>query len=250
MKLISLLTLENGYQVYTIINSKNAEEAKKWAINNSIRLIKSNELQITNKASIQKCEEWKNERLSAYQDGNKTYTAAFFLDNITQILYVNAPGIKSAYNNIRLKYGIKENINMILIDNNQMFSKKSALIISKDIIKDRCKLNKLISKASDKIRETKILNAYTANFYILFNMLWDYCNGNYREVNINSVIGIVSCVLYFTNCDTVTLDISEDYKCLDKNSALIIGMKRINNDLLNFTKWVENKDKLCKVLEG
>ena len=137
MRQIVAVRVDNGNLIHIIANVEKPEDARKIAANNSARLIGNKSLMITTKSPIVSSEKWEQERVTPEKYGNRLYKVAFYMDNITQCLDIGAVSIKSAYNNIKNKFGIQDDLFMIIYEMNQSYRRKGAVGIACNILNNK-----------------------------------------------------------------------------------------------------------------
>lgn len=242
MRLIVTTKLQNSNHMVIVGDVQNKEQAKAMAIQLSPRFFADKSLHISKESPIINVEKWSQERGYSYQPGNKTYIVAFLLDNITQILQVEANGIKSAYNNIKVRYGINENLFMMIYELNQVHKRKSSMNVSKEVIRDNRRTTETLNKAADKARETPELGEYIEDLWLLFGMIRDYCNGSYRDIPTGTIIGALACVIYFLSPIDLIPDVVPVIGQLDDITVLIWALKQLRGDIQRYKYWTQNKN--------
>ena len=156
MRQIVTLRLENNNLINVIADVAKPQDARKIAVDNSARLLGNNSIiMITNQSKIVSSEKWEQSRVSNSQTGNKLYRVAFFLNNVTQCVDINAVSVKSAYNNIKIKFGIEENLFMIIYDMTQSIKKKSAMEQSLGNYRNGAYISKLLKDTANKTKTTE-----------------------------------------------------------------------------------------------
>ena len=242
MRFILSVQLKNGNLMSVIANVHNIDEAKNWAIAYSSKLIPDTNLHINNQCRLVSSERWSQDKAVSYQHGNKIFIAAFIMNNVNQYVKIEACGIKSAYNNIKLKYGIQENLNMLIYEVNQVTKKRSAINSSIEIIKDSNKVNIVLNKAHNKIKTFPVLGEYAADITLLFGIIKDYCNGSYRDIPIGTIVALVGTLLYFVSPVDFVPDIVPGLGALDDIAVLTWALKQVHDDLQEYSKWLSKEE--------
>ena len=255
MRLVLEVKLKNNTIMNVIANAKNKEDAKNWAVTNSIRLFADTKMHVTSDSVIISCDKWSQDKQASYQSGFKQYLVAFYLDNITQFLRIEAAGVKSAYNSVKSKFGIQENVNMMIFEINQQIKtdkkkntsennksevkkdRKSSVEYALRIVNDLNKLSYILTKANEKVKNIPILSLYNAETYLMFSLVTDYCCGRYANVSADTVVGIVSCCIYLLNPEDFLPDMSNDVANLDAVTVFAWAVKQSQDDLLTYSKW-------------
>lgn len=242
MRLIVEVKLKNGTLMSIIANVQNKEEARSWAAKYSNRLFGDSNMFVYKDSPITAVEKWSQERAISCQHGNKQYIVAFFMNNVTQLIKIEAAGVKSAYNIVKIKYGIQDNINMMIYDKHQNIKKKSAVAVSKELMSNNSKLNAILVKAHDKMKTFPVLGKYAADIPLFIGIIKDYCNGNYKAVPLGTIIGMLECLIYFLSPIDLIPDIIPGLGQLDDIAVLVWAINQCHDDLVNYSKWLSNNE--------
>lgn len=241
MRFILNVQLKNGNVMNIVANVHNIDEAKNWAIEYSSRLIPDTNLHINNQCKLISSERWSQDKAMSYQHGNKQFIAAFVMNGVSQYVKIEACGVKSAYNNIKIKYGIQENLNMLIYEVNQVVKKRSAINSGAEIIKDTNKVNMVLSRAHDKIKTFPVLGKYAADITLLIGVIKDYCNGSYRDIPMGTVVALIGTLLYFISPIDFIPDIIPGLGALDEIAVLTWALKQVHVDLEDYSKWLSKE---------
>ena len=242
MRQIVNIKLENDINIYVIANVSKYTEAKTLAIKHSPRLIKDDKLNITSKSKIISHENWEQSRISNSANGNKIYRAMFYLNNITQCVDINAVSIKSAYNNIKIKYGIEENLFMIIYDTSQLIKKKSALEQSKNIYTNVEEVSNLLKITANKVKITDELNTIKTGISILLNMIKDIYTGKYK-IPDEQIIATIGCLIYFNEPYTTTQDIIKGANEIDDIGMMKLLISTLEKQLIIYNNYTKQCNK-------
>ena len=247
MRLIVTVKLKNSNLMSIVGDVQNKESAKSLAVQYSPRLFGDTSLHVHNDSPIVNVEKWSQERGYSYTPGNRMFMVSFLMDNVTQVLQIEASGIKSAYNNIKVKYGIQENPFMMIYEMNQSHRRKSAINVSKELIKDKDKTNRMLVKAVEKVKTFPVLGEYAQDIIYMISMIRYYINGAYTEVPVGTIVGALSCIIYFVSPLDLIPDVVPGLGQLDDVAVIIWAVKQIHNDIQAYVKWLTNDGELIPV---
>lgn len=238
MRMIVTVKLKNSNLMNIVANVQNKEAARSLAAQYSARLFGDSSLYVYKDSPIVNVEKWSQDTGYSYQPGNKKFLVSFFMDNVTQVLQVDAGGVKSAYNNIKVKYGIQENLFMMVYEENQFHRRKSAVNVSKEVLKDNNKTEQLLIKASEKIKTFPVLGEYAQDIILLMSMIRDYYKGNYKEVPLATIVGATASIVYFVSPIDLIPDIVPGLGQLDDVAVLVWALKQLHSDIERYKNWV------------
>lgn len=235
MRTIATLRLNSGNLINIVSNLESKEKIREEAAKQSNRLFADKELRITKKTHILSIEDWEKDARVNYQNGNKEFTVAFMLDNIVQVLKVNSSGVKGAYNNIRLKYGIQDDILTIIYEENQRLRKKSAINASRKILSNRNLTYNTINLAANKVKRTQGLNEYKKDLNIVFSMITSVVSGEYANIDLNKIVVAMEYIIYFLKPTEYFLESNNE---LNYISALKNIVDYMEEDINNYKSWL------------
>ena len=238
MRRLVSVKLKQGDVLNIVAYAPTKEKARAWAAENSNRLLGNKDMFITKTSPILTDEEWNKDRAPSYQDGGKLYFVAFILENIAQFMKINAPGVKSAYNNVMVKYGIQDNLNMMIYEINQEVKKKSAIKESANTIKDRKALNKVLKEATDKVNNSKELKANKREVVYLMKLINDYSLEKYTDVNSKKIECALACLMYFNSPSTLTLEEVSETTDINEIDTLLFAVNQMRDEI---KKYYERK---------
>lgn len=239
MRLLVTLRMNNGEYISIVANAKNKEDARAQASKLSLRLLGNKELRIDKSCAIINCEEWTKDKRISYQKGNKQYTVSFILENVVQVVPIEASGIKGAYNNVKLKFGIQDEPLTLVYEKNQNIKKRSALQASNSIVSDVNKVKAVLTDASVKISKTPTLKDNRQSLCLLFNMIINTIQGKYKNIQPEKIIYSLSYILYFLNPTELFIENKDKLTALDCMNELLYIM---NNDINNYKQFIEQKE--------
>lgn len=241
MRQIVTLRLENNNLINVIADVAKPQDARKIAVDNSARLLGNNSIiMITNQSKIVSSEKWEQSRVSNSQTGNKLYRVAFFLNNVTQCVDINAVSVKSAYNNIKIKFGIEENLFMIIYDMTQSIKKKSAMEQSLGNYRNGAYISKLLKDTANKTKTTEELELAVPTIALLLNMVKDNYTGKYRIAE-NDLISTIACLIYFNEPYATTQDIISNKEDISDISMMLTLISIMEKQIYSYKKEKESR---------
>lgn len=247
MRKIVAVRLENDTIINIVANVNKPEEARNLAAKHFARLIRDKNYEITNSSKIVSSEDWEQSRVSTSQNGNKLYKVAFYLNNVTQCIDINAISVKSAYNNVKIKFGIEENLFMIIYDTTQCIKKKSAMEQASSIYKNGVDVNNLLRVTANKVKTTDELNLAKPAIAILLSMIKDNYTGRYKIAE-NELISTIACLVYFNEPYTTTQDIINGKENISDIDMMLFLLNILKEQIYNYKKLGEqNNNKVDKI---
>jgi hypothetical protein len=240
MRKILTFQLENG-KLMNIISSEPVKKAKEIAIKNSARLFGDSNLYITKQSKLISSEEWEKEKKANYV-GTKKYMTSFILDNVVQVITIDAASVKNAYNIVRTKYGIQDDLFMAVYEINQKVkdneqSKKpvkiskeqdtdkevksnkiSAKSLAKTTLSEDKKFNTVLNAAINRIEQEYSENKKTqTNFKMLIAMLNDSYHGSFSNISYDNMVSAIACICFYISPSTVKQDVIQSEKVDESN---------------------------------
>lgn len=237
MRMLLTFKLRNGEILGAVANQSTKEKAKNWVIKNCDRLLSEQGVNASTSMEFISSENWESERAAYYQDGYKEYIVAFNLDEVKQSIKIYAPGIKSAYNNVKIKYGIQDDIDAVIYELNQEVEKKLARSVTNNLIKNLSKLDEFLVKTKEKIRDIQIDRSYIMGLYSVIDIIYNTAHGKYRCTATNTVMSMIDCLVYYN--DPVGLDLGmSEAPCADGTTSVLIWMlKCVRPELTRYKQW-------------
>lgn len=233
MRKIVAVRLSNDTIINIVANVNKPEEARNLAAKHFARLIGDKKYEITKSSKIVSSEDWEQSRVNTSQNGNKLYKVAFYFNNITQCLDVSAVSVKSAYNNVRIKFGIEENLFMIIYDATQSIKKKSAMEQSFKIYKNRLEVSNLLKTTANKVKVTEELNLVKPIIVVLLNMIKDSYTDKYKIAE-NQLVSTLACLIYFNEPYSTTQDIIKDNENISDVDIMLFLLNTLKEQLNNY----------------
>ena len=240
MRVIVTVKLNNGtlMNVVCIVDSK--EDVPKTILRYNKKLVIDSSLYIEDESQIIEIEEWATERISSDQSGKREYIVSFFMDKQAQNLNIKANSVKSAYNNIRMKYGIQKDLLMFIYELNQSRGKKSAYKLAYKTLHNSDKTYKILTKASEKTKQFAEFSRVEDRINGLFNLIMRYASGEYTNVHKEKIISSVACIIYFLNPKDLVLDVVPGITELPDYSSLEFLIGQMSGEIDRYYDWVNS----------
>lgn len=238
--MILTFKLADNSKMQVIGNASSQQALREKAVYFSQKIFNQRIFVLNDKSELLSCEKWKETHQNKMTPGGVTYSIAAIDSNGTMIININAAGVKSAYNNFKFNYGYTPQLAFIY-DNGQCPRKKSALSVSKEIMTDRTKTDKLLQQAVMVMSQIPGAKDYAEDIRLLFNMIKDYQNGIYKQVPMNLIIKSLVVLLYFVS----PLNLSFEYIPVigQMDDIALIGwmFKGLHDDLQNYKEWKQKR---------
>src|SRR6056297_512391 len=109
----------------------------------------------------------------------------------------------------------------------------------------RADLEKLLDRQraiEEKVKSSGRLNRFSSDIKLMFSMLRDYWQGNYREVPWKSVAAIAGALVYVMNPMDVIPDLILGFGFIDDAGVVALCLKMVESDLLRYAAWKQNKE--------
>ena len=246
MRRITTLKLNNDKNISVVADTSSPNESKKLAIKNSKRLFRDEALIVTKSSHIVSDEVWEKERNSHIQSNSKLYYTAFFLNNVTQMVTINANSIKSAYNNVKIKYGLQDNIFMMIYEATQSNKRKSAVTESKETLNNKDRLRGLFSIALNKIAKTEY-RKYRNDIRSVLSIIRDCVSNRYKYIDTEMIYCATAIIIYFNNPYDYILDISDLTSSMTDKQAIIYLIDNFKNEIHKYEKWEKAHGNIVEV---
>lgn len=94
----------------------------------------------------------------------------------------------------------------------------------------------------DKVQNSGKLQRFSSDIKLMFSMLRDYWQGNYREVPWKSVAAIAGALVYVMNPMDVIPDLIMGFGFIDDAGVVALCLKLVESDLLRYAAWKQNKE--------
>lgn len=94
----------------------------------------------------------------------------------------------------------------------------------------------------DKVRNSGKLERFSGDVRLMFSMLQDYWQGNYREVPWKSIAAIVGALIYVLNPLDVIPDLILGFGLVDDAGVVALCLRMVESDLLRYAAWKEQHE--------
>lgn len=239
MRKIVAVRLENDTIINIVANVSKPEEARSLAAKHFPRLIGDKNYEITKSSKIVSSEDWEQSRVNTSQNGNKLYKVAFYLNNVTQCIDISAVSVKSAYNNVKIKFGIDENLFMIIYDTTQSIKKKSAMEQSLSIYRNNVEVSNLLKTTANKVKTTDELNLAKTAISLLLSMIKDTYIKKYN-LSENQVVSTLACLIYFNEPYETAQDIVNGNENISDIDMMLFLLNTLREQIYNYKKFIES----------
>ncbi|MCL7942470.1 DUF1232 domain-containing protein [Marinobacter sp. ATCH36] len=91
----------------------------------------------------------------------------------------------------------------------------------------------------DKVRKSGKLRRFSTDIRLMFSMLRDYWQGNYREVPWKSIAAIAGALIYVLNPLDLIPDLLLGIGFLDDAGVVAACLALVETDLLRYAAWKE-----------
>ena len=121
-----------------------------------------------------------------------------------------------------------------LVDQNFNASKNKAEELLKDKDKAKEKINQAFEKAN--INRSQLEEVWN-NLQLLFSVVKDYLNGNYKEIPTGSMVAILACLLYFLSPIDLIPDFIPLIGYIDDVFVIALVIDQVHSDLKKYEDW-------------
>lgn len=243
MRQIVVVKVDNGTNINIIDDVKKPEEARTHAAENFKRLVGNSNFEITKKSKIVSHEEWKNERISSNLSGNKLFKAMFYLNGSAQCLDVPAISVKGVYNNIKIRYGIEDDLFMLIYDTTQICKKRSAVEEAKLLINNKQQTMELFKEVAKKAISTNMSDEHIEELKTALKMIQSYQNNIYVCLNVNIIISVLTCLIYYVRPCEVDMDLQNGMNNMSDEAVMIWLLNQLVIYVNAYNEWTKTKEK-------
>lgn len=171
------------------------------------------------------------------ETGNiKTFDVAFSFDGAVQNLTIKGKGPMDVYHNLKAKYGIDEDLIVMIFELEQEIVKKDAIELAKQYIKDRPTADRIVKESMVKIARQQNLAMYRQNIKTLMSIFYDYETKRYTDINsekIPVILAMFMCILnpqeYCIN--GIQLHADDEVVAAENVTKMLIY------DIMNYKQW-------------
>lgn len=93
-----------------------------------------------------------------------------------------------------------------------------------------------------KVKNSGSLNRFSTDIRLMFSMLKDYWQGNYRAIPWKSVAAIAGALLYVLNPLDLIPDIILGFGLVDDAGVVAACLTLVESDLLRYAAWKEHQE--------
>jgi len=101
-------------------------------------------------------------------------------------------------------------------------------------------LEKVLNKKKeieDKFKTDGPLGRYIEDFKLLFSLIQDYWNGDYREISWSSIAAVVAALIYVLSPVDLMPDVIPVIGLVDDAMVIAVCLNLIESDLHAYKKW-------------
>lgn len=102
----------------------------------------------------------------------------------------------------------------------------------------------------DKVRKSGKLKRFSTDIRLMFSMLQDYWQGNYREVPWRSIAAIAGALIYVLNPLDLIPDILLGVGFLDDAGVVAACLAFVESDLLRYAAWKDYRTESQTLTNG
>ena len=105
------------------------------------------------------------------------------------------------------------------------------------MLHDEDKLLEFISKVLEKLDTIPVVGSLLGDIPLLCMIVVDYVKGEYTEIPLASVIGIIAALIYFFSPVDLIPDCIPGIGLLGDAAVIGIAIKAVDNDLQAYREW-------------
>lgn len=94
----------------------------------------------------------------------------------------------------------------------------------------------------EKVRNSGKLKRFGSDVSLMFSLLRDYWQGNYREIPWKSVAAIAGALVYVLNPMDLIPDFIAVVGLMDDAGVVALCLKVVENDLMRYAAWKEREE--------
>lgn len=108
---------------------------------------------------------------------------------------------------------------------------------AEDILRDESKAEQFVRKINRKLQNIPLVGNYFADVPTLCLLIVDYVKGNYKEVPLATMVGIVVALLYFLSPIDLIPDFIPIAGQLDDAAVVLFAVEAAHNDITEYKEW-------------
>lgn len=111
---------------------------------------------------------------------------------------------------------------------------------AKEYVDDRAKTENLLSRALTKAENSKnnqVINNIWDKIHLLFALVRDWSNGNYRRISKSSIIAVIAGLIYFVSPIDVIPDFLVGLGLVDDVAVLGLIINQLDKELAKYKEW-------------
>jgi len=97
-------------------------------------------------------------------------------------------------------------------------------------------LAKVLRKA-DSSKQNEVIGNILDKIYLLFNLVKDWTNGNYRSISKTAMIAVIAGLIYFVTPIDAVPDIIAGLGLVDDAAVLGLIINQIDKELVRYQEW-------------
>ena len=108
-------------------------------------------------------------------------------------------------------------------------------------------LEKLLERQraiEEKVKSSGKLKRFGSDVRLMFSMIRDYWQGNYRSVPWKTIAAVAGTLLYVMNPLDVIPDLILGFGFIDDAGVVALCLKLVESDLHRYAAWKEHQDEL------
>ena len=121
---------------------------------------------------------------------------------------------------------------------------KQSRAAAEKMAQDPDKMKQFLDNLEQKLNEIPKIGGYLANIPVLADMVRSYCVGEYRQLPIASLVGILTALLYFVLPFDILPDFIPGIGQLDDALVIAVTMAFIKADVATYKQWRAEQGKL------
>ena len=94
----------------------------------------------------------------------------------------------------------------------------------------------------DKVQSSGKLRRLSSDIKLMFSMLRDYWQGNYRDVPWKSITAVAGALIYVMNPLDLIPDMILGFGFIDDFGVVALCLRMVESDLIRYAAWKEHKE--------